>query len=243
MAAGLERACGLIAAATEKQQQADALRLVIRQVFWNEAEGMFADCPGMASFSQYGNAWAIAADIADADQLRRLQARFPQDDMLAPASFFGLHFVMQALRRLELKGAWIGLLGEWEQMLAAGLSTWAEDIMYWRSMCHAWSSHPALECLEHVLGISTAAKGFAVIRVAPQPGELEWAQGTCITPHGPVTVHWRMTTEHFQLEIDSPEGIPVHVVAPTGEADDFEGGSYRNQFERRGSGVLSTVEK
>ena len=52
-------------------------------------------------------------------------------------------------------------LGPWHEMIDHGLDTFVEENSYWRSLCHAWSAHPALEFQTRVLGVTPAEPGFA----------------------------------------------------------------------------------
>ena len=52
-------------------------------------------------------------------------------------------------------------LGPWRQMLALGLTTWAEKPEPTRSDCHAWSAHPNFDLLATVAGIEPARGGVS----------------------------------------------------------------------------------
>jgi alpha-L-rhamnosidase len=43
----------------------------------------------------------------------------------------------------------------------------------------------------YVLGVRPVTPGYATWTVAPQLGNLRWAQGAVPTPHGPIAVAWR----------------------------------------------------
>ena len=59
---------------------------------------------------------------------------------------------------------------------------------YRHSLCHGWSGGPAIWLQDRVLGVTPAAAGFAQVRIAPQLGDLAWAEGVIPTPHGPLTI-------------------------------------------------------
>src|SRR5690606_30378353 len=126
----------------------------------------------------------------DAGTRARLLERFPSDPKLAPGSFFCWHTVFRAL---EMGGAYDRMpefLGPWHESIAHGLDTFVEENSYWRSLCHAWSAHPALEFATRVLGVTPAAPGFARIELAPHLCGLTHAAGSVCTPRGLVEVSW-----------------------------------------------------
>jgi hypothetical protein len=214
--------CAGEAAALEAE--AAALRRALHARFWSDAEGLYFDRPGGPEISQYGNAWAIVCGAAGERERRRMLARFPHDPVLAPGSFFWWH---AGFRALQIAGAYDRIpefLGPWHEMVENGLSTFVEENSYWRSLCHAWSAHPALEFLTRVLGVTPRSPGFAAIDIAPQRCGLAQAGGTVCTPRGPVKVDWRVEGRRFRLEAEVPAATPVRVRLPGGVWQDFGGG-------------------
>src|SRR5438477_500887 len=112
----------------------------------------------------------------------RMLQRFPRDAKLAPGSFFWWHAGFAALARAGAYDRMPEFLGPWHEMVENGLSTFAEENSYWRSLCHAWSAHPALEFLTRILGVTPRTPGFAEIDIAPQRCGIEHAHGTVCTP-------------------------------------------------------------
>ncbi|MBS1879669.1 MAG: alpha-L-rhamnosidase [Actinobacteria bacterium] len=93
---------------------------------------------------------------------------------------------------------------DWGAFVRAGESSWPETWVG-GSHCHGWSSTPTRDLITYVLGVQPAAPGFARARVAPGLGDLEWAEGTAPTPHGPLWVK----AEAGRLALESP--VPVTV--------------------------------
>jgi hypothetical protein len=209
-------------AAALRAEARDAAR-AIHRVFWSEREGLYYDRPGGPELSQYGNAWAVYAGAADEAAAQRVATRFPFDAALAPASFFGTYYVIQAMKTLGSYDRFQELLGPWRYMAQSGLTTWAEETTYWRSMCHAWSAHPALEFVRGILGVAPTAPGFERAEVAPWVCGLSWAKGRAPTPHGPIEVSWRVAGGAMRLELQTP--VPTKVIAPDGSRRNCEPGS------------------
>ncbi len=227
--ADLCRRLGRESEAADLVAEADRLRSRLHARFWSEAEGLYFDRPGGPELSQYGNAWAILCGAAGPRERERILRRFPHDPQLAPGSFFWWH---AGFRALELAGAYDRMpefLGPWHEMAGGGLSTFVEENSYWRSLCHAWSAHPALEFLTRVLGVTPRSPGFAEIDIAPHCCGLSHARGRVCTPRGPVTVAWRTAVGRFAIEIEAPAATPVFLRLPNGGRQQFAGGKFSTE--------------
>jgi hypothetical protein len=217
--------------AAELEAEAAALRPKLHALTWSEREGLYFDKPGGPEVSQYGNAWAIVAGIAGEREQRRIFERFPNDPQLAPGSFFWWHTGFAALARAGRYDEMPQQLGPWHESIAFGLSTFVEENSYWRSLCHAWSAHPALAFLQGVLGVAPTAPGFAEVTIAPQRCGLQHASGRVCTPQGGLDVAWRMEAGNkFNLRVNSPRALAVTVIAPNGQSRNFNGGAFEETF-------------
>jgi hypothetical protein len=94
------------------------------------------------------------------------------------------------------------LCRDWAGFLERGETSWPE---MWSegTHCHGWSSTPTRDLVQHVLGITPAEPGFAVARVAPRLGDLEWVRGAAPTPYGSV----RVEASRDRVTVESP--VPV----------------------------------
>lgn len=210
--------------AVELEGEAAQLRQALRARFWSESEGLFFDRPGGPETSQYGNAWSVASGGTLPGDLPRVLRRFPHDSRLAPGSFFCWHAVFRAL---DVAGAYDRMpefLGPWYEMLDYGLTTFAEENSYWRSLCHAWAAHPVLEFYERVLGVRSTAPGFGAIEIAPHRCGLTSASGRVCTPRGPVAVQWQTDHRSFTIAVTAPDVTPVRVVLLDGTVREFSDG-------------------
>lgn len=78
------------------------------------------------------------------------------------------------------------------------------------SLCHGWASGPTAWLSQHVLGVQPLEPGFKRVRVAPQLGRLQWAEGTYPTPQGPIQVrHERRADGSIKSDIKAPRGVKV----------------------------------
>lgn len=178
------------------------LRTAARQAFWNGtffAENRIDPAYG----SRLGNAYAILAGFCGESERTDL-ANVLAGDRLADCSYFGYFFVRQALWEAG-HCDWRRELTPWLQMKHLGLTTWAEDTTFWRSLCHGWSSNPAIDVYTRILGVRPLAPGFSRTLVEPAVGMLDSASGGVFTPRGLLKVSWNKTEEKIRLDI--PEGI------------------------------------
>ena len=53
---------------------------------------------------------------------------------------------------------------------------------------HGWSCTPTKDMIFYVLGVTPAEPGYTAARVAPNLGDLEWAEGKVPTPFGLIAV-------------------------------------------------------
>ena len=78
------------------------------------------------------------------------------------------------------------------------------------SFCHGWASGPTAWLSQNVLGVKPLAPGFTRVRIAPQLGNLKWAEGTYPTPLGPIKVrHDRQPDGSVKSKVEAPPGIEV----------------------------------
>ena len=78
------------------------------------------------------------------------------------------------------------------------------------SLCHGWASGPTAWLSQTVLGIKPMEPGFKRVRIAPQLGNLKWAEGSYPTPLGPIHVrHERQPDGTVKSKIDAPSGMAV----------------------------------
>lgn len=218
--AELETALGHKAQALALEaERADGLA-AFNRLFWSENEGLYTDRPGGPEMSQYGNGWAILCDAAIAGNREKMLQRLPEDPALSPAAFFGRYFLFKALIRAGRDDKAMALLDVWREMAGYGLSVWAEELTYWRSLCHAWSAWPLTVFYTDILGLEPAVPGFQALRVAPHFCGLQWAQGRIPHPQGTIAARWERQGDKARMELECPVGLPLVWVNPfTGEVE------------------------
>jgi len=78
------------------------------------------------------------------------------------------------------------------------------------SLCHGWASGPTAWLSQVVLGVKALEPGCKRVRVAPNLGNLQWAEGSYPTPLGPIRVrHERQSDGTISSRVDAPKGVIV----------------------------------
>ena len=79
---------------------------------------------------------------------------------------------------------------------------------------HAYGTSAHLHFYNNILGVRPLEPGFRRLRIAPQPGDLQWARGQLATPLGTVRVAWQVEEGAFALNVELPETCAYEVEPP-----------------------------
>src|SRR5436853_2102450 len=102
---------------------------------------------------------------------------------------------------------YLTLLKPWRDMVALGLTTWAEQPEPTRSDSHAWSAHPNFDFLTIVAGIRPKMPGFARVTIEPHLGSLRSVNSTMPTPKGIVEVRYAVKDSGVSADITLPANV------------------------------------
>jgi hypothetical protein len=193
-------------AARERQ-----LRATVQSLYWDSTRQLYADTPAKQQFSQHANTLAVLADVVTGDAARSLLQHTLEAQGLAEPGLFFQFYVHVALAKAGEGDSYLDRLGAWHEMLARGLTTFAETVdrpnSASRSDCHAWSASPNIEVFRTVLGVDSAAPGFARVAVRPHLGKLHRAAGAVPHPKGMVEVRIEPQGAGHAVTVALPPGI------------------------------------
>ena len=82
---------------------------------------------------------------------------------------------------------------------------------YFVSLCHGWSSGPTSWLTERVLGVRPTGAGYRTAEIAPELGDLSWAEGDVPTPHGLIHVHAEKAENGLAVQVTLPSGVNAQV--------------------------------
>ena len=207
-AAEMEQAIGISSMATHYRSIASSIRSTIKQKYWNTERALFADTHDHRSFSQHVNALAILAGIVEGDEAKAVMQKTLTDSSLAQATIYFRYYVHQALSKAGMGDQLLDNLKTWDDQMALGLTTWAEQPEPSRSDCHAWGSSPNIEFFRILLGIDSSAPGFSKVRIEPALGKLTEASGSIPHPKGNISVAYKINKKGIlTAEIILPESV------------------------------------
>lgn len=189
-------------------EQADYIRMKTKALCWDERRQLLADTPEKQAFSQHANIWAVLTDAVPKEEQAPLLRRIMADTSIRQATYYFKFYLFQALKKTGLGDEFLPQLSPWHNMIANGLTTFAESPEPVRSDCHAWSASPVYEFLSTVCGVNPGSPGFATVRIEPFLGDLEFAEGKMPHPKGEISVRLQKTaSDGLSAEIELPFGI------------------------------------
>ncbi len=203
-ASDLESAFGRPERAAHYRDLARRIRDSVRQSCWDPDRGMIADTPSRKAFSQHANILAILEDAVPTREQPGLMRRILEDSKLTQCTYYFRFYMFRALKKTGFGDEYLKLLSPWRQMLALGLTTWAEEPEPTRSDCHAWSAHPNFDLIATVAGIESAAPGFAEVLIQPHPGPLSLIKASMPHPQGEIAVRLERKGDALDADISLP---------------------------------------
>ncbi|GAB4011552.1 hypothetical protein GCM10028808_25380 [Spirosoma migulaei] len=176
------------------RELARRLNKAVYEQCWDASRNLFADTPDKNSFSQHANILAVLTNAVPVAQQAALLQKTIADTSLTQATFYFKFYLFEALKKTGLGDQFIVQLKPWRDMLAMGLTTFAENPEPTRSDCHAWSASPLYEFLSTTCGIRTAEPGFKSVRIEPFLGDLTTVEGKMPHPAGEIAVQFQKTS-------------------------------------------------
>lgn len=174
---------------------------------WIEQKQMLADDLNQTSYSQHANIMGILSDAVPQEKQEALFKKLDADPSLIQATFYYRFYLFRALKKVGLAEQYTDMLKPWKDMLAIGLTTFAENPEPTRSDCHAWSASPVYDMLATVCGVEPAEPGFRSVRIAPHLGHLKEVKGKVPHPAGLIEVDLRKSGNKIVGTVILPEGL------------------------------------
>lgn len=196
---------------------ADRIAAAVRREGWDDAAGLYREQAGDSAgpYSQHAQAAVINAGIATPAQIDRIVSRLCTDAQLLRTKSMQAFYVARALEQAGRFDLWHQhVLQPWRDWLQQRVTTWPEYPDPSRSDSHAWAAWPGVEYVRTVLGVRPAAPGWRGLRLAPQVGGLDWAQGEAPTPRGVVRVEWRKSAGRLRFHAEAPAGLLTQLALP-----------------------------
>ena len=161
---------GDVSRAEQTVQKAERLQNRLRQVAFNSSEHLFIDDPSGRHLSQHTNILALLTDThQNLIGGQTLLEKIINDPRISRTTFYFSFYLFEAMYHVGRGDLIWPALKPWHDMLAMGLTTFAETPEPTRSDCHAWSAHPLYHYFASVLGIRPAALGCSKLSIRPAP--------------------------------------------------------------------------
>jgi alpha-L-rhamnosidase len=196
---------GKLYLADHYRQLSQKMKEAVMQTSYDEDKQLMADTPEKNAFSQHANIMAILTDTAPEDIQLGLFDRLVTDTSLVQCNIYYRFYLTRAANKVGKADYFINHLDMWRNMLAEGLTTFAEHEVNTRSDCHAWSASPNYEFLATTVGIMPETPHFTSVSIAPAMGYLQEVSGSIPHPMG---------TIHVDLEKTGQNGITGTVSLP-----------------------------
>ena len=190
--------------------------------FFDRKKGIYVDGIGSDHSSLHANMFALVFGLVE-EHKKPLVIDYIKTKGMA-CGVYGANYLLEALFNEKETEYAIGLMTSdsdrsWLHMLRVGstMTTEAWDNKYKSNngWSHAWSASPAHIIPRKIMGIEPITPGFGEIRIAPQPGNLEYASCKLPTIKGPVLVDFSQKPgDTFSLNVEIPANTKAKVVFP-----------------------------
>ena len=189
-----------------KSQSENIKRSVYLKCFV-EKEGLLADTPEQAIFSQHTNIFGILTDAIPGEEQQKVMEKILYDTSLVQTTIYYKFYLFQALKHAKMADKYLAQLAPWHQMIAKGLSTFEEGDYDERSDCHAWGSSPMYDFLATVCGIRPVEPGFKKVDISPALGPLKTIHGSMPHPNGEIVLNLKLTNKKLNVQVTLPEEL------------------------------------
>jgi len=195
----------------------------IRKLCWNDGYHLIADTPALKHYSQHANILGVWLDVIPREQQKEVLARVlsssdpgftasgPTPEMTA-ATYYFRFYLARAVEHAGMGDQYLKLLKPWHDMIALGLTTWAEQPEPTRSDSHAWSAHPNFDFLTIVAGIRPKTPGFSTVIIEPHLGSLRHVMAAVPTGKGTVEANYSSDGSGISAEITLPPNVTGELV-------------------------------
>jgi len=208
----------------QRYRKAESLAVAaIRKLCWNNSYGLIADTPAQKHYSQHANILGVWLDVIPAEKQIDILTKVlstsdpgftvsgPVPDM-TKATYYFRFYLARALDHAGMGDRYSDLLQPWRDMVALGLTTWAEQPEPTRSDSHAWSAHPNFDFLTIVAGIRPKTPGFSSVIIEPHLGHLSNVVSAIPTPRGTIEASFKSNATGVDAEITLPSNVSGDLV-------------------------------
>lgn len=207
------------------QGRAELVAASINRHFLDPRRGLYVDGSDTDHASLHANFFPMMAGLVPQERIATVAAFVKSRGMAC--SVYGAQHLLDGLYRAGEDKHALSLLTarsdrSWFHMsrrLGSTMTLEAWDYPYKQNLDwnHAWGAAPTNLIVRRLLGVRPLSPGCHRMRVAPQPGGLEWCRARIPTPHGPIELElWNEDNQPLRLSVSAPDAIEAVVeVKPT----------------------------
>jgi alpha-L-rhamnosidase len=173
---------------------------------FDRERGVMANTPEKSSYSQHASIMGVLAGSIPDSLAPAVMKCVLDDGSLSQATFYYRFYLTRALKKAGMADLYYSSLKPWRDMVANGLTTFAENPDPTRSDCHAWSASPIYDFLCTICGIAPGSPGFKTVIIRPAFGELTKISGSMPHPNGFISLSLTRKKDGGVVgEIDLPD--------------------------------------
>ena len=165
---------------------------IVRKLCFDAERGIYADDPEHTFYDQRASILAALTGAHSDAEAKALMQRVLDENTAfdSKANLFYYFYLFEAMEKTGV-GNFTQALAPWKAIVEAGMSATPEKRIeqHPRSEVHPWTAHPVHFYFSLVAGIRPGSPGFHTVRIAPQPGRLEYIDATYPTPHGAIRLN------------------------------------------------------
>ncbi len=202
---------GMTDEAVRWEELAERVKARYQEVFFDQATGLYRDGEGADHSSLHANLFPLAFDLVPTDLQRPVLDWLESRGMAG--SVYAAHYLLEVFFRHGRPQAAIELidsreLRSWHNMLEQGatmtMEAWDQRFKTNQDWNHPWATGPAAAVGRWLVGVQPMEPGYERIRIAPQPGELDFFEARVPTIRGPVDVRWERQQQQVRLVVVVP---------------------------------------
>lgn len=194
--------------ATKYSKHAAVIQQAVFKNCYDDQKQLIAETPEKKRFSIHTTLFAILTNTIDANKQKNALLAALTDSTVLPCSIYFRFYLTRAMEKTGLQEIYQQHLTPWHNMLAEGLTTFAESELNTRSDCHAWSASPMFDFLHTVAGIQPASPQFKTVVIKPHFGKLKHITAKLPHPKGMIEMNLTKTDSGgLSGEISLPEQL------------------------------------
>lgn len=193
------------------EKQSDKLLNSVNQNCYDADKRIYSDTPEMKYYSQHANIFAVLAGAVEGKKAKDILNKILVEKGLSEIGLYFHHYLFEAFNKVGMNEEFQNQLSGWKEMLDNNLTTFTEVALTGsrtqRSDCHPWSCSPNIHFFRTICGIQAVEAGFEKIKIAPNPGDLQFIEAAFTHPKGEITLNLKFSNSKVSGKIVIPDNM------------------------------------